>query len=789
MATTQDGRTLQLSTPLGKDYLLAQRFRCSEGINQLFHIELELLHDEELDGFTPTIADPKAVIGNAMALVVSQAEGVERHFHGICNRFTQGSRNERFTAYWAELVPKVWLLTQITQSRIFQNKSVPEILEHILTGFDYNTEIQGEFKPRNYCVQYRESDWDFASRLMEEEGIYYYFEHTENEHRLILANTNQSHRLCPSLSNINYALKRPDSSLEWIPAIDSWIVDNTVRSGKHQLRDFHFQLPTNSLEIEHVSIADIGGNKKLEVYDWPGGYAKRFDGIGQSGGEQMGNLNNVFSDRERVVKIRQEEIEVAYKQIGGSGNCSTLTPGYKFELKEHPAGENDGVHVLLSVQHQAVQSPAYISDQVASEDYIANFTAIKFGTAFRPPRKTQKPVVHGSQTAFVVGPGGEEIFTDKYGRVKVQFHWDRDGKMDQSSSCWLRVAQTWASNGWGSMFIPRIGMEVLVNFLEGDPDQPIIAGCVYNAGNMPPYELPENQTRSTLKSNSSKGGGGFNEFRIEDKKGDEQIFIHAEKNQDIRVKNDCMETIVHDRHLIVENEQFELVKKDKHLQVKYNHNEKIDGTMSLKVGADHHEKVGSNYALDAGSNVHIKAGTSAVIEAGASLTLKVGGSFVNINSGGVFVKGPMVMLNSGGAAGSGAGASPEAPKDPKEADRDAAGKATSQKRNPPPPAPPDFAAQAASIHAVRLEDNVPPPPSGHAQAHHESQAAAANQRAEDAKKAAEQLVAADNAAAHSGGQPAVSGSGVASPTVYTDPAAAAAAYLESSQNATPFVQN
>ena len=285
-----------------------------------------------------------------------------------------------------------------------------------------------------------------------------------------------------------------------------------------------------------------------------------------------------------------------------------VTSGFKFELQEHPNSENNADYVVVAARHEAAQSPTYISDQPDIDGYKADFTAIAFGTPYRPPRLTPRPVVHGSQTAFVVGPGGEEIFTDKFGRVKVQFHWDREGKMNEGSSCWLRVAQTWASNGWGSMSIPRIGMEVLVNFLEGDPDQPIISGCVYNAQNMPPYTLPDDQTKSTMKSYSTKGGGGFNEFRVEDKKGSEQIFIHAQKNQDIRVLNDCMETIMQDRHLIVENNQIELVKKDKHLHVKYNHNELIEGTMSLKVAAALQEKVGTDYALDAGTNVHIKAG-------------------------------------------------------------------------------------------------------------------------------------------------------------------------------------
>jgi type VI secretion system secreted protein VgrG len=260
------------------------------------------------------------------------------------------------------------------------------------------------------------------------------------------------------------------------------------------------------------------------------------------------------------------------------------------------------------------------------------------------------------------------------------------------------VAQTWASNKRGTMFIPRIGMEVVVSFLEGDPDQPIITGCVYNPQTMPPYTLPDEKTKSTMKSNSSKGGGGFNEFRFEDKKGSEQIFIHAEKNKDVRVKNDSLEFIAHDRHLIIENEQFEKVKKDKHLQVLGDHNEKIGGSMSLTIGADLQEKVGNSYALQSQVGVHIKAGMTAVIEAGTAITLKVGGSSININSGGIQIIGsPMLMLNSGGAALSGVGCNPAAPKDPKEADKADPGQNVAPPPRQAPPAAVTYSALAVMM--------------------------------------------------------------------------------------------
>jgi type VI secretion system secreted protein VgrG len=298
---------------------------------------------------------------------------------------------------------------------------------------------------------------------------------------------------------------------------------------------------------------------------------------------------------------------------------------------------------------------------------------------------TPKPTVQGTQTAIVVGPPGEEIFVDKYGRVKVQFHWDRESKANADSSCWIRVAQSMAGIRWGAAFWPRIGHEVVVDFLEGDPDQPIIIGSVYNASEMPPYPLPEQKTKTVIfKSNSSKGGGGFNEFRVEDKKSEEQIFINAERNEDVRIKNDLFETIGNESHLIINKDQLERVDGDKHQHVKGDRNELVDQTISVKAGQDMQEKVGQNYAMETGMSYHLKAGMSIVIEAGTSLTLKVGGNFINFNSGGIFISGTMVMINSGGAAGSGAGSSPDTPKDPKEADTAEPG----EKSQPPPAAPP-----------------------------------------------------------------------------------------------------
>ncbi len=699
MAITQDHRMLAIYTPLGKDFLLLDKLMVVEGISKLFSFEVDLLHEEETVRYNPTVVTPASIIGKGVTIKIEQTDGTTREFSGIVNRFSQGRRSTHFSHYRTTIVPYIWILTQKSQSRIFQNISVPDILKEVFEGFEVVQQIEGVTNKRNYCVQYRESDFDFASRLMEEEGIYYYFEHASGKHKMILSNTSLSHRDLPSKHEIPFYTDTSGDGNEMVTLINQWQTDYQLQSGKVAFWDHNFQFPTKKLDTQKTSIFSAGETQKLEIYDFPAGYARKYDGISSSGGEQPSELALLDSDKENNVKIMMEALDAQCQVVSGVGNCSSMTSGYRFELTDHPISEENKLYLITALRHEAEQTPAYISDKVSFNPYINSFNCIAHGSGapvFRPPRTTPKPIVQGSQTAYVVGPAGEEIFTDKYGRVKVQFHWDREGQVDSGSSCWIRTAQVWAGNKWGTIFIPRIGMEVIVDFLEGNPDQPIITGCVHNPQTMPPYTLPEEKTKSTLKSNSSKGGGGFNEFRIEDKKGSEQIFIHAEKNQDIRVKNDVMETILHDRHLIIENEQFERVKKDKHLKVLGDHNEKVDGAISIHAGTDFEEKAGSKFAVDAGTEIHLKSGTTLTAETGTSLTLKVGGNFININSGGIFIKGTMVFLNSGGAAGSGSGSSPTAPKEAKEADRAEPGARVSLSPKAPPPKP-QFQSPAALV--------------------------------------------------------------------------------------------
>jgi type VI secretion system secreted protein VgrG len=651
MATyTQDNRPMSVTTLLGKDKLLLVGFTGQEAISRLFSFQLDMIAENE-----ENIAFDR-LLGQKITVRMNLPSGEERCFNGLCKQVSQGEQDGDFTTYRMEIVPEFWKLTKKAQSRIFQQKSVPDILKQVLQGLNVAYEITGTFYPRDFCVQYRETDFNFASRLMEEEGIYYFFKHESNNHQMVVANTPQSHPNLPDDHTIIYENmvggRRVDRIHDW-EKVQEW------RSGKYTLWDHCFELPHKDLKaesniLESVSVGTVdhkikvAGNDSFEIYDYPGEYAQRFDGVQPGGGDRAGDLQKIFEDNKRTVDIRIEEEATPALAIQGASGCRQFVSGHKFTLEDH--FNADGGYVLTSVTHSARQSANYRSND-AEFHYSNSFTCIPSALPFRPARLTPKPVVQGTQTAIVVGPKGEEIFTDKYGRVKVQFHWDRHGKNNEESSCWVRVGTLWAGKQWGVIHIPRIDQEVIVDFLEGDPDQPIVIGAVYNAREMPPYKLPDEKTKSTIKTRSTKDGSAdnYNEIRFEDKKGNEQIFINAEKDMDTRIENDDRQVVMNDRHVIVKN----------------NHKEKIDNNMTIQIGNNLDEKTGMKFAHEAGQEIHLKAGMKVIVEAGVQISLKVGGNFVDISPAGVTIVGTMVLINSGGAAGTGSGVSPE---DPDEAD-------------------------------------------------------------------------------------------------------------------------
>lgn len=662
---TQEKRVIKITTPLGPDVLLLAGLSGQEAISSLFQFHLDLLAENRRQ------INFEDLLGKKVSIEVMLPDEKSRYFSGFVSRFSQGARDQRFTRYRAEMVPQFWFLTRNAQSRIFQHVNVPDILKQVLQGVDVAFELKDVYQPRDYCVQYRESDFNFASRLMEEEGIYYFFKHTADSHKMVLADKPQSH---VDLGKVPYEELGGGTRDE--ERIHRWEKVQDLRSGKYTLWDHCFELPGKHLEAEKTVIDSVpagtvthklkvGGNDKLEIYDYPGAYAQRFDGVDAGGGDSSSELQKIFDDNKRTVGIRMQQETLPALVINGASNCRQLVSGYKFTFADH--FNANGSYVLTSVSHVAQQGVGSGGEAADADSHYSNvFTCIPFALPYRPLRSTPRPFVHGSHTATVVGPAGEEIFTDKYSRVKVQFHWDRQGKNDADSSCWVRVGTPWAGGNWGVIHIPRIGQEVIVDFLEGDPDQPIIVGSVYNADQMPPYKLPDHKTQSGIRSRSSMQGGSsnFNEIRFEDKKDNEQLIIHAEKDMLESVENDTQEFVGNDRFLKVGNDQKELVVADKHVHVQGEFREKIDSDMSHKVGGKRHEKVATVYVLDSGQEIHLKGGMKVIIEAGLQLSLKGPGGFVDIGPAGVTIQGTMVLINSGGAAGSGTDASPQDPVDP-----------------------------------------------------------------------------------------------------------------------------
>ena len=548
MEYSQSTRPLQVDTPLGKDTLLVTGFRGNEQLSQLFSFQLNLIAENS------NAIDFSKLIGNDITLSVATMGEFEetewRYINGICARFAQGNRNEEFTSFYAEVVPKVWLLTRQFRSRIFQQKSVPDILKEVLKGFDCDYQLNGKYEPREYCVQYRETDFDFASRLMEEEGIFYFFQHSKGAHKMIIADGSVAHLDVPGLTKARYEVveggtPKGDHIFEWRKVQE-------LRAGRFSLWDHSFQQPTQNLEakdsiLESVQAGTVShrlkgqANDPLEIYDFPGAYAVRFDGINPSGGEQSDRLQKILEDNKRTVKLRMEAEALQSLTIHGSSGCRNFVAGHKFTLDRHFDGNGD--YVLIGVTHDASMANPYRTGSNEGDlTYSNTFTCIPFQLPYRPPRRTPKPFVQGVQNALVTGPAGEEIFCDKYGRVKVQFYWDREGKKDANSSCWLRVGTLWAGKNWGSINIPRIGQEVIVAFVEGNPDEPVIVGSVYNRETMPTNKLPDTKVISGLRSNTYKGKG-YNEMSMDDTTGKEKITIHAQYDMDTTVEHDQTNTV------------------------------------------------------------------------------------------------------------------------------------------------------------------------------------------------------------------------------------------------------
>ena len=624
---SQKHREVAIETTLGEDVLLLISFSGTEQLGRLFEYKLELASEDYQ-------IEPESIIGQNVSIRLNLGNSGIRYFNGHVSHFTQLTSSGQLARYRATVVPWFWFLTRVADCRIFQEKTVPEIIQQVFRdrGFtNFENSLNGQYRTWEYCVQYRETDFNFISRLMEQEGIYYYFKHENGKHSLVMADSYSAHGPYPKFGELTYHPSDAGPTTE--ECISEWFVETHLQPGSYAINDFSFKNPQTPLFARRTASgsAEQGSSENsYEIYDYPGDYTNSNEGT-------------------EYARKRIEELQAQYQVAIANSESRGICTGYLFGLSNHPLADQNQEYLITSANYKIQGDDIFSTGAAGSESiFSCSFTVIKSSKAFRSPRITPKPTISGPQTAFVVGPAADEICTDEFGRVKVKFHWDRYSKADENSSCWIRVAQVWAGKKWGAMYIPRIGQEVIVEFLEGDPDRPIITGRVYNAKAMPPYDLPGNETISTLKSNSSKGGEGFNEIRFEDKKGEEQIYIHAEKNFDLGVKNDRFETIDNNRHLHVKKDKFEHVDNNRSEEVGADHKEQIGKDRNLTIKGKEAKEVGKSLSLTVKGDVievfkakhseqttgdYYLKGQNVIIEGLQNITLSVGGSYIAIEMG------------------------------------------------------------------------------------------------------------------------------------------------------------
>ena len=604
MTHTQTNRRIAIATPLGADVLLLRGFTGAEAVSQPFQFDLDLLSESDSIKF-------QDIVGKNVTLRIHDIDGEERHWNGFISRFAQGGQNRRFTSYRAQMVPWLWFLTRTADCRIFQNKAVPDIIQKIFKdlGFqDFELRLYGSFTPRDYCVQYRETDFNFVSRLMEEEGIYYYFKQEESKHVLILANDPAAHEACPGQATVRYDGRGAASGgIAYEDVVTEWQQYEEFRPGAWAQTDYNFETPSTSLAVT------VNGRNPYEIYEYPGEHAVRAEG-------------------DRLARIRLQEQTAACVVTQGVSGCRHFASGFKVTLSDHYRSDVNQPYLLTSVRHMATQEDYEVGDTGQESTYKNSFECVPFSTPFRPPRVTPRPFVQGCQTAVVVGPGGEEIYTDKYGRVKVQFHWDREGKNDENSSCWIRVSSPSAGKGWGSVTIPRIGQEVVVDFLEGNPDQPIIVGRVYNAEQTPPFGMPGGAMVSGMKSNSTKGGSGYNEISMNDTKGKEKITIHGQYDMNTTVQHDRKNTVNNDETTNIVGNRTETVGKKETITIKGGREENVTDGEKITITGGRTENVTGKESITITGNREetVTAGEKLTITGGRTETV-TGNETITIN--------------------------------------------------------------------------------------------------------------------------------------------------------------
>ena len=543
----------------------------------------------QLDLSSKTLkGDPTSMLGSSVTVTLSDAQHQnKRYFNGILARVGYAGLIAGTYRYHIELRPWIWLLSRVHDCKIFQKKSVWDIITSVFrdatfSAFEDKRQNQAGSTVLEYCVQYRESSFDFVTRLMEQHGIYYFSKHSDGENKLILADDPGSHTAVAAKIPF-YAMQTEQRAVQ--DHIEEWRADTLLQPGAYTYRDYNFTTPSADLTAKSLHAGEHPYGS-YEIYDYPGPYETAADG-------------------QKLADIRMQDITARIQVFHGKTNARSIGAGVKFTLDKF-------IDATLNKEYLVTHATTSVTMAVGNSDtrgnqvdsYRTEFEAIVGTTPFRLDQRTKRPMIRGPQTAKVVGESGEEITTDKHGRIKVKFYWDRASGEDENSSCWIRVAQSSGGAGWGSSFIPRHGMEVVVEFLEGNPDRPLVTGVVYNATQTKPYELPANKTRTVIKSNSSKGGGGSNELRFEDKKGEEEVFFHAQ----------------FDYNKVVLNNETHTITKDSTSTVK-------EGNRAITVtqGNDSKTVSAGNHKMD------VSAGKSDVTAA-QSITMTVGGNSIKIDT-------------------------------------------------------------------------------------------------------------------------------------------------------------
>nr|WP_279153267.1 type VI secretion system tip protein VgrG [Pseudomonas mosselii] len=599
MLFKQFTRLAQINSPLGPDKLILAEMGGSEELGRLFDFELQLTSDD------PAI-DLNQLLGKSMSLSVQQSVGSSRHFHGIVARCSQSVDQGQFASYRVTLRPWLWLLTRTSDCRIFQHLSAPQIIKQVFRdlGFsDFEDLLSRNYREREYCVQYRETSFDFVSRLMEEEGIYYFFRHEQERHVLVLADAYGAHQKAPGYETVPYY--PPDGQHRERDHINDWHLAQEVQPGSLELNDYDFQRPSARIDVRSAMPRPHQAGD-YPLYDYPGAYEQTQDG-------------------EHYARTRLESLQSLHERIELRGNARGLGSGHLFSLSNFSRQDQNREYLIVAARYYVHQERLESGGGSGAAQFESNLSCIDAQQSYRPVGSTLRPIVKGPQTAVVVGPAGEEIWTDQYGRVKVHFHWDRHDQSNENSSCWIRVSQATAGKNWGSIQVPRIGQEVIVSFLEGDPDRPIITGRVYNAEQTVPYDLPGSATQSGMKSRSSKGGSpaNFNEIRMEDKKGAEQLYVHAERNMDTVVEQNQTLSVGISRVKTVGMIETVTIGQDRLRSVRHRD--------ILLVGGDKRDSVHGNYVMDAGDQIRLVCGDS-VIELKSDGTINISCAKFNIHA-------------------------------------------------------------------------------------------------------------------------------------------------------------